>query len=112
MIGKSFEALSGVEQLQSLKSKVNFDRLGELFNELEKTDDPKKEKKARLDPPLDNHDNLQSFEDKNDDEMGSVDEFEDDMGEMYQNGLSTDNNIADAYYPEDDGYGYNDDDYY
>ncbi|KAK8473332.1 hypothetical protein PHAVU_001G106433 [Phaseolus vulgaris] len=99
-------------QLQSLKSKVNFDRLGELFNELEKTDDPKKEKKARLDPPLDNHDNLQSFEDKNDDEMGSVDEFEDDMGEMYQNGLSTDNNIADAYYPEDDGYGYNDDDYY
>ncbi|XP_017416707.1 uncharacterized protein LOC108327524 [Vigna angularis] len=45
-------------QLQSLKSKVNFDRLGELFNELEKTDDPKKEKKARFDPPLDNHDNL------------------------------------------------------
>ena len=59
-----------------------------------------------MDPPLD-----KSFEDKNDYEMGSVDEFEDDMGEMYQNGLSTDN-IADAYYPEDDGYGYNDDDYY
>ncbi|XP_017425440.1 uncharacterized protein LOC108334223 isoform X3 [Vigna angularis] len=97
-------------QLQSLKSKVNFDRLGELFNELEKTDDPKKEKKARFDPPLDNHDNLQSFEHKNDDEMGSVDEFEDDMGEMYQSGLSTDN-IADTYFPEDDGYGYNDYDY-
>ncbi|KAG2372257.1 uncharacterized protein HKW66_Vig0208750 [Vigna angularis] len=76
----------------------------------EKTDDPKKEKKARFDPPLDNHDNLQSFEHKNDDEMGSVDEFEDDMGEMYQSGLSTDN-IADTYFPEDDGYGYNDYDY-
>ncbi|XP_047166438.1 uncharacterized protein LOC124835542 [Vigna umbellata] len=97
-------------QLQSLKSKVNFDRLGELFNELEKTDDPKKEKKARFDPPLDNHDNSQSFEHKKDDEMGSVDEFEDDMGEMYQSGLSTDN-IADKYFPEDDGYGYNDYDY-
>ncbi|XP_022633345.1 transcription factor IIIB 90 kDa subunit isoform X2 [Vigna radiata var. radiata] len=97
-------------QLQSLKSKVNFDRLGELFNELEKTDDPKKEKKARFDPPLDNHDNLQSFEHKNDDEMGSVDEFEDDTGEMIKSGLSTDN-IADTYFPEDDEYGYNDHDY-
>ncbi|WVZ06778.1 hypothetical protein V8G54_020124 [Vigna mungo] len=97
-------------QLQSLKSKVNFDRLGELFNELEKTDYPKKEKKARFDPPLDNNDNLQSFEHKNDDEMGSVEEFEDDMGEMYQSRLSTDN-IADTYFPEDDEYGYNDNDY-
>jgi len=40
-----------------------------------------------------------------------VDEFEDDMGEMYQSGLSTDN-FADTYFHEDDGYGYNDDDYY
>jgi len=39
-----------------------------------------------------------------------VDEFEDDMGEMYQSGLSTEN-IADTYFPEDDGYGYNDYDY-
>ncbi|KOM42829.1 hypothetical protein LR48_Vigan05g043300 [Vigna angularis] len=84
---------------------------GQMSNKKrEKTDDPKKEKKARFDPPLDNHDNLQSFEHKNDDEMGSVDEFEDDMGEMYQSGLSTDN-IADTYFPEDDGYGYNDYDY-
>lgn len=42
--------------------------------------------------------------------MGSVDEFEDDTGEMIKSGLSTDN-IADTYFPEDDEYGYNDHDY-
>ncbi|QCD97208.1 transcription factor IIIB a subunit [Vigna unguiculata] len=107
---EAFGQMSKKRQLQSLKSKVNFDRLGELFNELEKTDGPKKEKKARFDSLLDNDDKIKSFEYKNDDEIGSVDEFEDDMGEMYQSGLSTEN-IADTYFPEDDGYGYNDYDY-
>ncbi|TKY62843.1 Transcription factor IIIB 70 kDa subunit [Spatholobus suberectus] len=108
---EAFGQLSNKKRhLQSLKSKVNFDRLGELFNELEDAGDPKKQNKVRFD----NHDNLQSkVEDKNDDEMGPADEFEyeGDMGEMYQNTLSTEN-MDDQYLPEDGGFGYNDyDDY-
>ncbi|KAL2575711.1 hypothetical protein AAZV13_16G032300 [Glycine max] len=101
--------------LQGLKSKVNFELLNELFDEMdtqENTDGLKKQKKVRFDSPLDKHDNLPSkIENKNEDEMGSVDEFEDegDMGEMYQNT----ENMADKYFPEDDGFSYNDyNDYY
>ena len=78
----------------------------------ENTDGLKIQKKVRFDSPLDKHDNLPSkIENKNEDEMGSVDEFEDegDMGEMYQNT----ENMADKYFPEDDGFSYNDyNDYY
>ncbi|KHN46727.1 Transcription factor IIIB 90 kDa subunit [Glycine soja] len=101
--------------LQGLKSKVNFELLNELFDEMdtqENTDGLKIQKKVRFDSPLDKHDNLPSkIENKNEDEMGSVDEFEDegDMGEMYQNT----ENMADKYFPEDDGFSYNDyNDYY
>ncbi|KAG4951025.1 hypothetical protein JHK85_044892 [Glycine max] len=102
-------------RIQGLKSKVNFELLNELFDEMdtqENTDGLKKQKKVRFDSPLDKHDNLPSkIENKNEDEMGSVDEFEDegDMGEMYQNT----ENMADKYFPEDDGFSYNDyNDYY
>ncbi|RDX92235.1 Transcription factor IIIB 90 kDa subunit, partial [Mucuna pruriens] len=95
---------------RSLKSKVNFDRLGELFNEPEGDDDPKKHKKVRFD----NDDNLQSkVEVKNDDEMGSADEFEDegDVAEIYKNRMSSEN-MNEKYFHDDDGLGYNDyDDY-
>lgn len=78
----------------------------------ENTDDLKKPKKVRFDLPLDNDDNIPSkVEDKNEDEMGLADEFDDegDMGEMYQNT----ENMADKYFPEDDGFSYNDyNDYY
>ncbi|KAG4915717.1 hypothetical protein JHK87_053274 [Glycine soja] len=98
--------------LQGLKSKVNFELLNELFDEMENTDDLKKPKKVRFDLPLDNDDNIPSkVEDKNEDEMGLADEFDDegDMGEMYQNT----ENMADKYFPEDGDFGYDDyDDYY
>lgn len=94
------QMLSRKRHLQGLKSKVNFDRLGELFNEQEGADDPKKQKKVQVDPPVDNHNNLQSkVEEKNDDN-----EF-DYEGDMYQSTLSTEN-MDDKYFTEDDGYGY------
>ncbi|KAG5083185.1 hypothetical protein JHK84_053223 [Glycine max] len=99
------------EYLEGLKSKVNFELLNELFDEMENTDDLKKPKKVRFDLPLDNDDNIPSkVEDKNEDEMGLADEFDEgDMGEMYQNT----ENMADKYFPEDGDFGYDDyDDYY
>nr|KYP63899.1 Transcription factor IIIB 90 kDa subunit [Cajanus cajan] len=94
-----------------LKSKVNFDILGEfLFNEMvilsitEDGVDPKKQKKVRFDPPPDNQ-----VEDKNEDGMGSVDDFEDE-GDMYKNASSTEN-MYEKYFSEDSSFGYNDDDY-
>ncbi|XP_020218552.1 transcription factor IIIB 70 kDa subunit isoform X2 [Cajanus cajan] len=90
---------------RSLKSKVNFDILGEfLFNEMEDGVDPKKQKKVRFDPPPDNQ-----VEDKNEDGMGSVDDFEDE-GDMYKNASSTEN-MYEKYFSEDSSFGYNDDDY-
>lgn len=104
------QMLNKKRHLQGLKSKVNFDRLGELFNEQEGVDDPKKQKKVRFDPPLDNHDNIQSkVEDKDENDEF---EYEGDMEDMYQHTLSTEN-MDDKYFTEDDGYGqgYNDYDY-
>ncbi|KAK7336312.1 hypothetical protein VNO77_16849 [Canavalia gladiata] len=98
---------------ERLESKVNLARLDELFNDLKDADDLNERKKVRFDLPSDNHDNLQSkVEDKNDDEMGSADEFDDggEVGEMYENALHT-QNMDENYFPEDDGYNYNDDDY-
>ncbi|KAG4912771.1 hypothetical protein JHK86_053204 [Glycine max] len=73
-----------LENLQGLKSKVNFELLNELFDEMENTDDLKKPKKVRFDLPLDNDDNIPSkVEDKNEDEMGLADfDDEGDMGDL------------------------------
>ncbi|XP_027353380.1 uncharacterized protein LOC113863837 [Abrus precatorius] len=96
-----------------LSSKINYDRLFQLFSEPAEADNLKKTKTAQCDLPSDNRTPFQcNFEDKNDDEMGSGDEFEDegDIGEMYENAWRPEN-MDGSYFPEDDGYNYNDDDY-
>ncbi|XP_027353374.1 transcription factor IIIB 90 kDa subunit isoform X2 [Abrus precatorius] len=108
------EATLQMLRTKRLSSKVNYDRLGELFNEPADVNNFKKPKKVQFDLPLGDT-NLQSkVEDKNDDEKGLVDEFEDegegDMGEMYENAWNTEN-MNGNYFPEDHGYNYNDDDY-
>ncbi|KAE9619830.1 putative transcription factor TFIIB, brf1, TBP-binding domain-containing protein [Lupinus albus] len=79
-----------------LSSKINYDRLRNLFDEPEAPENPKK---VLFDLPSDNHDNLESkLEDKlKDDELGSTDEI---VEETYGYG-------ADGYNYDDDGYGYN-----
>ncbi|KAK7336311.1 hypothetical protein VNO77_16848 [Canavalia gladiata] len=107
------EATGRMLKSKRLESKVNLARLGELFKDLKDADNLNERKKVRFDLPTDNHDNLQSkVEDENDDEMGSADEFEDGgkVGEMYENALHT-QNMDENYFPEDYGYDYNDDDY-
>ncbi|KAK7277796.1 hypothetical protein RJT34_22813 [Clitoria ternatea] len=74
-------------------------------------DNPKKLKKNKIDLPPDNDDKVK---DENGHEMGSADELDNagDMAEIYENGLY-DENMNDKYFPDDDGYSYNDgDDYY
>ncbi|KAK7300535.1 hypothetical protein RJT34_11381 [Clitoria ternatea] len=91
-------------------SKVNFDRLDELYDTMTEADDPQKQKKVKFDLPSENDDNIK---DKNGDETGSMDELEDagDIGEIYQNDLYNDNR-NDKYFPEDDCYNYNGGDEY
>ncbi|XP_019426923.1 PREDICTED: transcription factor IIIB 60 kDa subunit-like isoform X3 [Lupinus angustifolius] len=107
----SDSAQSAVERLNS---KINYDRLRNLFDEPAA---PENAKKLRIELSSVNHDNLESkLEDKlKDDEPGSTDEIED-------GDIDGDNEIADETYgyggdgynyDDDDGYGYNnyDDDY-
>ncbi|XP_019426924.1 PREDICTED: uncharacterized protein LOC109335252 isoform X4 [Lupinus angustifolius] len=110
-------AVEATHQLLSTKrlnSKINYDRLRNLFDEPAA---PENAKKLRIELSSVNHDNLESkLEDKlKDDEPGSTDEIED-------GDIDGDNEIADETYgyggdgynyDDDDGYGYNnyDDDY-
>lgn len=66
-------------------------------------------KKVRFDLPFDNHDKFQSkIESKKDDKLGSADDFEDgDMGDIYENTWYAEN-MDQPYFPEDDGYNYDD----
>ncbi|CAL0299210.1 unnamed protein product [Lupinus luteus] len=107
------EATRQCPSTKRLSSKINYDRLRNLFDEPAA---PENAKKLRIELPSDNHDNLESkLEDKlKDDEPGSTDEIED-------GDIDGDNEIADETYGyggdgynyDDDGYGYNnyDDDY-
>ncbi|XP_061355742.1 uncharacterized protein LOC133300235 isoform X2 [Gastrolobium bilobum] len=102
------EATRQMLRTKRLSSKVNYDRLEELFNEPVAPENPKK---VRFELPSDNHDNFESkLEDKpKDDEPGSADEFEDgDMDGEYENTLYQEN-ADETYNYEDDGYNYDDD---
>ncbi|XP_057416199.1 transcription factor IIIB 60 kDa subunit-like [Lotus japonicus] len=94
------EATKQMLRTKRLSNKVNYDLLQSLFDEPVAPENPKK---VRFEIPSDDQDNLKSkFGDKiQDDELGSVDEFEDDdmHGDYY-------GNADEAYDYEDDGYSF------
>ncbi|XP_057445716.1 transcription factor IIIB 60 kDa subunit [Lotus japonicus] len=97
------EAAKQMLRTKRLSSKVNYDRVQSLFDEPVAPENPKK---VRFEIPSDNHDYLKSkFEDKiQDDELGSVDGFEDgDMHDMHEDYYG---NADEAYDYEDDGYNF------
>ncbi|KAJ1404180.1 hypothetical protein SESBI_26777 [Sesbania bispinosa] len=99
------EATRQMLRTKRLSSKVNYDRLEKLFDEPVAPENPKK---VRFELPSDNHDNFESkVEDKiKDDEVGSVDEFEDGgMDGEYEN-TSYQENADETYDYEYDGYSY------
>ncbi|CAK8542905.1 unnamed protein product [Lathyrus sativus] len=86
-----------------LSNKVNHDCLAKLFE-----DEPAGErnpKRVRFDLPSDNQSKVD--DDQEDDELGSENYNEDGDKDWYNN-----ENMDDAYYPDEDGYNYYDEDHY
>ncbi|XP_004489648.1 transcription factor IIIB 60 kDa subunit-like isoform X2 [Cicer arietinum] len=100
------EATRRMLTAKRLSSKLNFDRLDKLFAEPAA---PENLKKARVQLPSDNDDNLELKSEAKrmeEDELGLVDKFADgDMDGEYDN-TSYPENAYETYDYEDDGYGY------
>ncbi|XP_039684017.1 transcription factor IIIB 90 kDa subunit isoform X2 [Medicago truncatula] len=88
------EAACQMVKRKGLSNKVNMDNFAKLFED--KPADERNPKKVRFDLASDNHD----------DELGSADYFEDGDNDWYNN-----ENMDESYFPEEDGYNY-DEGYY
>ncbi|XP_019428709.1 PREDICTED: transcription factor IIIB 90 kDa subunit-like isoform X2 [Lupinus angustifolius] len=113
-LGPAQSAVEATRQMlrtKRLSSKVNYDRLQNLFDEREAPENPKK---VRFDLPSDNHDKMESkVEEKlKDDEPVLADETEDgDIDGDYENVDETYGYADDGYNYEGGGYNNYDDDY-
>ncbi|KAE9619829.1 putative transcription factor TFIIB, brf1, TBP-binding domain-containing protein [Lupinus albus] len=113
-LGPAQSAVEATRQMlrtKRLSSKVNYDRLQNLFDEREAPENPKK---VRFDLPSDNPDKLESkIEEKlKDDEPGLPDETDDgDIDGDYENVDETYSYADDGYNYEGGGYNNYDDDY-
>ncbi|CAL0299211.1 unnamed protein product [Lupinus luteus] len=113
-LGPAQSAVEATRQMlrtKRLSSKVNYDRLQNLFDEREAPENPKK---VRFDLPSDNHDKIESkVEEKpKDEEPGLADETEDaDIDGDYENADETYGYADDGYNYEGGGYNNYDDDY-
>ncbi|KAK2416198.1 Cyclin/Brf1 TBP-binding protein [Trifolium repens] len=99
------EAACQMVKKKRLSSKVNFECLAKLFEN--EPADVREPKKVRFDLASDDHDKFQSeVQDSKDDELGSEDNFEGGDKDWCNN-----ENMDETYFPEEDGYNYDEDHY-